>query len=89
MKTMQCWSVLTRSVSGVDGKILGGCATVAGWGYRYDQYTMEESESSCKTDHSNQSPDKIQYDAVNAIYCSLKFGLLGTVRCRLCYLQVL
>ena len=76
-------------MSGVDDKILGGCATVAGWGYRYDQYTMEDSESSCKTDHSSQSPDKIQYEALNAIYYSLKFGLLGTVRCRLCYLQVL
>ena len=54
-------SVLTRSVSAVDDKILGGCATVAGWGDRYDQNTMEEElMSSCKTDHSNQSPDKIQ-----------------------------
>ena len=35
-------------------QIFGGCATVAGWGHRYNE--------ECKTDNSNQSPDKIQWD---------------------------
>ena len=40
-------------------KMLGGCATVAGWGNRYSQDEMEEKESSCTTDFSDTSPDKL------------------------------
>ena len=40
-------------------KMLGGCATVAGWGNRYSKDEMEESDSSCTTDFSNTSPDKL------------------------------
>ena len=36
----------------------GGCATVAGWGQRFDFDNMEESK--CRTDVSKFSPDKIQ-----------------------------
>ena len=39
--------------------MLGGCATVAGWGNRYSQDDMEYHESLCMTDFSNLSPDKI------------------------------
>ena len=38
------------------GKVLGGCATVAGWGRRFD----DRMEGTCKTDSSGPSPDKIK-----------------------------
>ena len=41
-------------------KMLGGCATVAGWGNRYNQDEMEEKGSSCITDFSGASPDKLE-----------------------------
>ena len=36
-------------------KIVGGCATVAGWGYRHD---LGDESSFCRTDFSNLSPSK-------------------------------
>ena len=41
------------------GKIKGGCATVAGWGNRYDHYGHNVKDSSCKTNFANKSPHKI------------------------------
>ena len=38
------------------GKVLGGCATTAGWGRRFD----DDMEGACKTDASSFSPAKIQ-----------------------------
>merc|ERR1712142_1194906 len=47
-----------------DGKnILGGCATVAGWGDRYSANMHEELDSNCRTNFHGQSPDKIAYCA--------------------------
>jgi len=46
----------------IDGEILGSCASVAGWGHRYDQATRNLM-SSCITDLSNQSPDKMSFCA--------------------------
>ena len=40
-------------------KILGGCATVAGWGNRYSTEDMHDNQAQCMTDYSNLSPDKI------------------------------
>lgn len=40
-------------------KILGGCATVAGWGNRYSTEDMHDNQAKCMTDYSNHSPDKI------------------------------
>ena len=40
-------------------KILGGCATVAGWGNRYSTEDMHDNQAKCMTDYSNLSPDKI------------------------------
>ena len=45
---------------GLGKKMLGGCATVAGWGHRYGIDNMDFYESKCMTDFSNLSPDKIQ-----------------------------
>ena len=40
-------------------KILGGCATVAGWGNRYSTDDMHDNQAKCMTDYSNLSPDKV------------------------------
>ena len=40
-------------------KILGGCATVAGWGNRYSTEDMDDNQAKCMTDYSNLSPDKV------------------------------
>jgi len=44
-------------------KKLGGCATVAGWGYRYSAGLHDLLDSSCRTNFHGQSPDKIAYCA--------------------------
>ena len=44
-------------------KKLGGCATVAGWGHRYSLDGSEathDGESSCMTDFSDASVDKVK-----------------------------
>ena len=42
-------------------KVLGGCATVAGWGYRYNQFTMDDEKyANCRTNLNDFSPDKLQ-----------------------------
>ena len=44
-------------------KTLGGCATVAGWGHRYSLDGSEathDGESSCMTDFSDASVDKVK-----------------------------
>ena len=41
-------------------KVLGGCATVAGWGNRFE-LDNDGSEKRCSTDLSNQSQDKMGY----------------------------
>ena len=48
-------------VPGGGNKILGGCATVAGWGNRYSTDDMHDNQASCMTDYSNLSPDKIGF----------------------------
>ena len=48
-------------VNGNNGKILGGCATVAGWGNRYSQDDMDYYMSQCMTDFKGTSPDKIRW----------------------------
>ena len=41
--------------------VLGGCATVAGWGYRYNQLTMDDEKyTNCRTNLNDFSPDKLQ-----------------------------
>lgn len=40
-------------------KIVGGCATVAGWGYRHD---LGDESSFCRTDFSNLSPSKATWE---------------------------
>ena len=46
--------------------MLGGCATVGGWGMRYDA-ADERDNSKCRTDFSSKSPDKIKYvDKINS-----------------------
>ena len=40
--------------------LLQGCATVAGWGLRYDTDDLDGVDSVCKTDFSNLSPDKLR-----------------------------
>ena len=41
----------------------GGCATVAGWGSRYNQFTMDDEKyANCRTDADDFSPDKLQYE---------------------------
>ena len=52
----------------IDGSnILGGCATVAGWGKRYSHFmdyhvngTKLKQKNNCMTDFSSFSPDKLQ-----------------------------
>ena len=39
--------------------MLGGCATVAGWGNRYNEDDMEDKGSNCIKDFSDMGPDKI------------------------------
>ena len=54
----------TRYFTGTNGKkTLGGCATVAGWGHRYSevgQMETHDGESSCMTDFSDASVDKVK-----------------------------
>jgi len=40
-------------------KMLGGCATVAGWGHRYNEDERNLNKSNCETDFSGKSPDKL------------------------------
>jgi len=42
-------------------KMLGGCATVAGWGNRYSKDEMSDNDSKCVTDFSDTSPDKLSH----------------------------
>ena len=41
-----------------EGFILGGCATVAGWGHRFNRRKADDVESSCMTDYSSLGPAK-------------------------------
>merc|ERR1719244_47175 len=41
-------------------KILGGCATVAGWGHRYNAEDFENNQAECSTDHSSIAPAKLE-----------------------------
>ena len=41
--------------------VLGGCATVAGWGYRYNQLTMDDEKyANCRTNFDDFNPDKLE-----------------------------
>ena len=47
-----------------DNKMMGGCATVAGWGARYDSLAYEKDpvtnkSAACLTDFSSTSPHKL------------------------------
>ena len=61
------FDVCLNSVT-IDGSnILGGCATVAGWGKRYSHFmdyhangTKLRQKNNCMTDFSSFSPDKLQ-----------------------------
>jgi len=39
-------------------KVLGGCATIAGWGHKFDEHGQAEKRSACATDHSPVSLEK-------------------------------
>ncbi len=51
--------ICIASAPGGGTKILGGCATVAGWGNRYSTADMDDYQAQCMTDYSNLSPEKI------------------------------
>ena len=39
----------------------GGCATVAGWGSRYNQFTMDDKKyANCRTNFDDFNPDKLE-----------------------------
>jgi len=54
---------------GDDHKLLGGCATVAGWGHRYSG-EQKYADASCRTNFANKSPHKIGF-------CSMYWTVKG------------